>query len=288
MRLFRRTGGGGPGGGSRVAAARAIGEFVHRAEMDRTEGEAIFHGIVPTGVLGVAAAGHRAVIADERKGIGAAGRIVSEHRIGTESALTAEGQRAESRGRYTAKELIIEGLAGARAVAGERIAAAGQTVVEVLVAAMLASWPDCGLMPVEALNTTDQPGQKLLLAPDAETRLRQVVRRDEESRLIAVAVHQRFAFIVVAVFRQTMADPTDADVVRAVQRDAVPGQGAIGGEEFLHAGAGSRWCGGGRCGAGGARRRIQNECRSERREGVTTTGVHRSFPRKKFEIFGRI
>jgi hypothetical protein len=63
--------------------------------MDRTIGEAIFEGLVPTGVLGVAAAGHRAVIADVRKGVGAAGRIVSEHRIGAESALTTEGQRAE-------------------------------------------------------------------------------------------------------------------------------------------------------------------------------------------------
>jgi hypothetical protein len=41
--------------------------------------------------------------------------------------------------------------------------------------------------------------RKLFLAPDAQTRLLQVIRLDEESMLIAVAVHQRFAFIVVAV-----------------------------------------------------------------------------------------
>ena len=105
MRRFRRTGGGSPGCGGRVAAARTIGEFIHRAEMDRAIGEAIFQGVVPTGVLGVAAAGHRAVIPDVRKGIGAAGRIVKEHRIGAESALTTEGQRAEMRGRYTAIDI---------------------------------------------------------------------------------------------------------------------------------------------------------------------------------------
>ena len=118
MRRFRRTVGGSPGCGGRVAAARTIGEFIHRAEMDRAIGEAILHGVVPTAVLGVAAAGHRAVIPDVRKGIAAAGRIVKEHRIGTERALTTEGQRAEMRGRYTAIVFVIEGLARARAVDG--------------------------------------------------------------------------------------------------------------------------------------------------------------------------
>ena len=78
--------------------------------MDRSNAEAIFQGVVPTGVLGVAPAGHRAVIPNVGKGIAAAGRIVSEHRIGTESALTTEGYRAEMRGRYTAIEFVIEGL----------------------------------------------------------------------------------------------------------------------------------------------------------------------------------
>ena len=125
MRLFRGTGGGAPGCGGGVAAARTVGEFIHRAEMDRTIGEAIFDGLVPTGVLGVAAAGHRAVIPDVRKGVGAAGRIISEHRIGTERALTAEGQRAEIRGRCAAIEFVVEGLARARTVAGYRISVPG-------------------------------------------------------------------------------------------------------------------------------------------------------------------
>src|ERR1700685_2867506 len=56
--------------------------------------------------------------------------------------------------------------------------------------------------------------------------------------LIAVSVHQRFAFIVVAVYGQAVADPTDADVIRTVQRDAVPGQRAIGGGELAAARAG--------------------------------------------------
>src|SRR5271163_3490372 len=76
MCLFRRTVGSSPGHGGRVAAGRSIGEFIHRAKMDRTIGDAILQGVVPTGVLGVAAAGHGAVISDVRKGIAAAGRIV--------------------------------------------------------------------------------------------------------------------------------------------------------------------------------------------------------------------
>src|SRR5277367_2892510 len=129
MRRFRRTACGRPACGGREAAAIPIGEFIHRAEMDRAIGEAILQGVVPTAVLGVAAASHRAVIPDVRKGIAAARRIVNEHRIGTESALTTEGQRAEMRGRYTAIDFVIEGLARARAVDGERIAAPRKAVV---------------------------------------------------------------------------------------------------------------------------------------------------------------
>src|ERR1700677_782129 len=130
MRRFRRTVSGSPGGGGRIAAARTIGEFIHRAEMDRAIGEAILHGVVPTAVLGVTAPGHRAVIPDVRKGIAAAGRIVNEHRIGTERALTTEGHRAEMHGRYTAIDFVIEGLTGARSVDGVRIAAPGKAVVD--------------------------------------------------------------------------------------------------------------------------------------------------------------
>src|SRR5580704_10722148 len=92
MRPFRRTGGGSPGCGGRVAATGTIGEFIHRAEMDRAISQAILHGVVPTGVLGVSATGHGAVISDVRKGIAAAGRIVKEHCVGTERALTTEGK----------------------------------------------------------------------------------------------------------------------------------------------------------------------------------------------------
>src|SRR6202051_246779 len=130
MRRFRRTGGGSPGCGGRVAAGRTTGEFIHRAEMDRAIGEAILQGVVPTGVLSVAPAGHRAVIPDVRKGIAAADRIVKEHRIGAESALTTEGQRAEMRGRYAGVVFVIEGLARARAVDGFRVAGPGEAVVD--------------------------------------------------------------------------------------------------------------------------------------------------------------
>src|SRR5580692_8580018 len=94
MRPFRRAVGGTPGRGSRggqEAAARAICEFIHRAEMDRTNGEAILQSVVPTAVLGVAAAIHGTVIADVRKPIAAADRIVLQHRVGAERALPTEG-----------------------------------------------------------------------------------------------------------------------------------------------------------------------------------------------------
>src|SRR5580692_3048560 len=109
MRRFRRTGSGSPSSGGRVAAARTIGEFIHRTEMDRAIGKAILQGVVPTTVLGVAAAGHSAVIPDVRKRIAAAGRIVKQHRIGAESALTTEGQRTEMRGRYAGIDFVVEG-----------------------------------------------------------------------------------------------------------------------------------------------------------------------------------
>src|ERR1700683_25476 len=110
MRHFRRTVGGSPDCRGREAATRTIDEFIHRAEMNRAIGEAILQGVVPTGVFGVAAAGHRAVIPDVRKGIASVGRIVLEHRIGAERALTTEGQRAELRGRYAAIVFVVERL----------------------------------------------------------------------------------------------------------------------------------------------------------------------------------
>src|SRR5277367_5713388 len=82
MRGYGRTVGGCPargGCGGRVAAARTIGEFIHRAEMDGAIGEAILEGVVPTGVLGVAATSHRAVVADVGKSVCAASRIVLQH-----------------------------------------------------------------------------------------------------------------------------------------------------------------------------------------------------------------
>src|ERR1700691_5344507 len=201
MRPYRRAGGSTPHHGGREAAARTIGEFIHRAERDRAIGEAILHRVVPTAVVSVAAAGHRPVITDVGKGISASGRIVLEHRVGAERALTTEGERAEFLGRYTAIIFVIEGLARTRAVDGFRIAGPGEAVVD-----DVGGWrvgKQAGLR-IDARGSVEHDGparRKLFLAPDAETRLLQVVRRDEESRLIAVAVHQRFAFVVIAVYR---------------------------------------------------------------------------------------
>src|ERR1700733_6400741 len=130
VRRFSRTSGRTPRCGGRVTAARTVGEFVHRAEMNRANREAILHCVIPTAVFGVAAACHRAVVPDVRKSIAAAGWIVTEHRVGTERALATEGQRAETRGRYTGIDFVIEGLAGAGAVDGVRIAVPGKAVVD--------------------------------------------------------------------------------------------------------------------------------------------------------------
>src|SRR5271170_5144840 len=129
VRPYRRTGRGRPVHIGRIAAARTVREFIHRAEMDWAIGDAIFQGVVPTAVLGVAAAGQRAVIPDVRKGVAAAGRIVLEHRIGAERTLTAESQRAELRGRYTGIEFVVERLARARAVNCFGVAGPGKPVV---------------------------------------------------------------------------------------------------------------------------------------------------------------
>src|ERR1035438_3682254 len=133
--------------------------------MDRAIGEAILQGVVPTAVLGVAAAGHRAVIPDVRKGIGAAGRIVSEHRIGAESAPTTEGQRAEMRGRYTAIVFVIEGLARARAVDGYRIAAPGKAVVGGLGGRRVGEQAGLRIDASGSVEHDEPARQKLFLAP---------------------------------------------------------------------------------------------------------------------------
>ena len=98
--------------------------------MDRAVGEAVLQGVVEPGILGVAAAGREAVVADEREGIGAARRVVQQHRVSAERALAAEGQRTEMGGGDAAEDFVIEGLAGPRAIAGVRIAAPGQAVVD--------------------------------------------------------------------------------------------------------------------------------------------------------------
>src|SRR5262249_7347137 len=122
-----------------------------------------------------------------------------------------------------------------------------------LVAGMLASWPDCGLMPVAALNTANQSCMNSILplmpTPDCE-------------RLFGAMSHcGRLPFIVIGTCRHAVANPAHARVKRAVQGDAVPGQWAIGVDELLEARAGGRWSARSRYGGLnilGARRLSQN------------------------------
>src|SRR5208283_2045239 len=160
---LRGTGGGTPACRARIASARTIREFVHGAEMDGTIGEAILEGVVPTAVLGVASTGHRAVIPDVGKGIAAARRIVKEHGIGTERALTAEGQRTELFGRNTATDFVIEGLARACAVDGVRIAAPGKAVVDDLGGRRIGDQAGLRIDAGGSVELNGPAGQKLFL-----------------------------------------------------------------------------------------------------------------------------
>ncbi len=140
--------------------------------MDRAVGEAIFQCVVPTGVLGVAAAGHQAVIADERKGVTAAGWVVDEHCIGAESALTTEGQRAVTLGRYADIELVVEGLACARAVAGERIAFPGQAGVLGIGGRQVGELAGLRIEAGRGGEHAEPAGHQLFPTPKADGRLR--------------------------------------------------------------------------------------------------------------------
>src|SRR5215469_14196244 len=69
-------------------------------------------------------------------------------------------------------------------------------------------------------------------------------------REIGVPVDQRLAFIVIGTLRHAVADPAHADVICAVERDAVPGEGAIGVNELLETRTAclAPWNGRNRCG----------------------------------------
>src|SRR5580698_1861600 len=98
--------------------------------MHRAVRKTIFHSVVPTVVLGVTAARHCAAIPDIREGITAASRIVKEHYVRTERALTTESQRSDMVRRDTEIELVIEGLARPRAVNDLRIALSRKSIVD--------------------------------------------------------------------------------------------------------------------------------------------------------------
>src|ERR1700722_3884010 len=169
--------------------------------MDRAIGQAILQGAIPTAVLGVAAASHCAVIPDVGKGIAAACRIVKEHHIRTESALTTKGERAEMHGRYTAINFVIEGLARAGTVDGVRITASGKAVVDGLSGRRVGQQPGLRVDAGIRVEYNGPARLKLFFASDAQARLLQVVGCDQKSMLKAVPVYERCAFIVVAIFR---------------------------------------------------------------------------------------
>src|SRR6202789_1660006 len=199
MRLFRRTAGGSPNSGTCITAGRAIGEFIHCTEMNRAQDEAILYRVVPTTVVGVAAAGHRAVIPDVGKSISSARRIVKQHGIGAETPLTTESQRAKMLRRDAGIEFVIERLACTRAVDGFRVAGSGKAVVGGVGGGRVGEQARLRIDASGSVEHYRPPGEKLFPGPDAQPCLLQIVRCDKESVLIAVSVHQRFAFIVVAV-----------------------------------------------------------------------------------------
>ena len=103
------------------------------------------------------------------------------------------------RGRYAAIDFVIEGLARARTVNGERIAGPGQAVVGDLGGRRVGQQAGLRIDASRSVEHNRPALRKLFLALDAQTRLLQVVRCGEKQVLIAVSVHQRFAFIVIAV-----------------------------------------------------------------------------------------
>src|SRR5277367_999942 len=115
------------------------------------------------------------------------------------------------RGRYTGIDFVIKGLARARAVDGIRIASPGKAIVDDVGLRCISQQAGLRIDAGGSVKHNRPAMPKLFLAPDTETRLLQVVGCDEESMLIAVSVHQRCAFIVIAVFWQAMTYPADAD-----------------------------------------------------------------------------
>src|SRR5580658_690690 len=105
------------------------------------------------------------------------------------------------RGRYTAIVFIIEGLARARPIDGYRIAAPRKAVVNDVSGGRVSQQAGLRIDARGSVEHNRPARQKLFLAPDAQTRLLQVVRCDDESMFIAVSVYQRFAFIVIAALR---------------------------------------------------------------------------------------
>ena len=107
-------------------------------------------------------------------------------------------------------------MASARAVDNVGIASAGKAVIRGLGSRRVGEQTGLRIDASGSVEHNVPAICELFLAPDAKTRLLQVVRCDEESVLIAVSVYQRRAFVVIAVFRQTVTDPADADVIGAI------------------------------------------------------------------------
>src|SRR5579862_8803416 len=149
------------------------------------------------------------------------------------------------RGRYASVNFVVERLAGTRAVNSVGIAGAGKPIVDDV---RLGCVGEQARLRIDAGGSVEYNGpavEEFFFTTDAETGLLQVVGRDQESMLIAVAIDQRRAFVVVSIFRQAVTDPADANIIRAVQSDAVPGEGAICEGELASARAGVRGLSGG-------------------------------------------
>ena len=143
-------------------------------------------------------------------------------------------------------------------------------------------------MPVEASNTTDQPSMISSLPLIPRLVCDRLLGAMSHSGLIAVAVDQCFAFVVVGAGRHAVTDPADAHVVGAEDGDAMPGQRAGRGREIVQARARI----GGGCGGGRRARRtilcdgrmIRSEGCSKHREGAPPDRSHRFHPRESVAV----
>src|SRR6202012_1536152 len=95
-----------------------VAELVNDLEAARTDLQHVLDAVVENTILRIAEAARRSLQGDGREHLRLQLRIVLAQRIGHQRLLTAEGQGAEGLRTDARIQRTVEGLAGARGVAG--------------------------------------------------------------------------------------------------------------------------------------------------------------------------